>query len=97
MKEWFEDDYKMTKEDVLSNLKSLIGKEFDSYDDIIEAFGSFEEGGETEVIVNKSNNNGYDYIAYINTENSTEFLFTVDKVEVSDGEFEEYITDVWIA
>ena len=86
---------KMTKYDVLENLKKLIAKEMD-YDEVICAFGNFEEGGETEVIVNSSNND-YDYIAYINTENSTEFLFAVDKVEVSDGEFEEYITDVWIA
>ena len=89
---------KMTEKDVLNNLKKLVGKEFDSYsyDEIIEAFGNFEEGGETEVIVNESSNNGYDYIAYINTENSTEFLFTVDKEEV-DGEIIECISNVWIA
>ena len=87
---------KMTEQDVLNNLKKLVGKEFDSYDEIIEAFGNFEEGGETEVIVNESSNNGYDYIAYINTENSTEFLFTVDKEEI-DGEIIERISNVWIA
>lgn len=77
----------MTKENVLLNLKKLIGQEFDA-EEIIIAFGSFKESGETEVYVGKSNNNGYDYIAYINAERSTQFLFVVNN---------EIIEDVWIA
>lgn len=58
-------------------------------DDIIEAFGDFEEDGEDEVIVEKSSNTGYDYIAYINTVESTQFCICVDE--------NNKIIDVWIA
>jgi len=67
----------MTEEMVLKNLEELIGNEFDT-DEIICAFEDFEEDGETEVIVEKSSNAGYDMIAYINTEDSTQYLFTLD-------------------
>lgn len=77
----------MTEEKVLSNLKALIGEEFNA-DEIICAFEDFEEGGETEVIVNKSHNVGYDALAYINSPNSTQFLF-----KLQDG----VVRDVWIA
>lgn len=75
----------MLVEKVLKNLGQLIGKEFDS-DEIICAFEDFEEDGETEVIVKESENVGYDALAYINSKNSTQFLFNV-----SDG----IIKDVW--
>lgn len=81
----------MTREKVLNNLKALIGSVFDE-DDIICAFEDFEEEGETEVIVKCSENNGYDKIAYINSVDSTQFLFSTYK----NGE-EEIIDDVWIA
>lgn len=71
---------------VLRNLQELIGKPF-SWSDVIIAFEDFEENGKTEVIVNESENIGYDYIAYINSENSTQFLF-----EVKNG----IVKDVWI-
>jgi hypothetical protein len=76
----------MTVDKVYRNLIELIGKEFDA-DEIICAFEDFEEGGESEVIVKQSENIGYDALAYINSKNSTEFLF-----KVSDG----IITDVWM-
>lgn len=78
----------MTSEKVLENLKGLIGNEFDE-DEIICAFEDFEEEGETEVIAKDSENSGYDKIAYINSSNSTQFLFIVDENEI--------ITDVWTA
>lgn len=81
----------MTRENVLKNLKELIGEVFD-VDEIICSFGDFEEEGETEVIVKDSENNGYDKIAYINSINSTQFLFLTHR-ESS----EEIIEDVWIA
>lgn len=77
----------MTKYDVLENLKKMIGEEL-NYDDIICAFGDFEEEGKNEVYVGESENNSYDYIAYINTPNSTQFLFKVE---------DDIIEDVWIA
>lgn len=42
----------MTKENVLENLKNLIGENFNT-EEIIFAFEDFEEEGETEVIVKK--------------------------------------------
>lgn len=77
----------MTKEMVLENLKKLVGTEFDA-DEVICAFEDFEEDDETSVIVNESNNAGYDYAAYIDTRNATEFYFTLDE--------ENCITDVWM-
>lgn len=64
----------MINKDVLSNLKQLIGHEYNA-DEIICAFGEFEEEGKTEVIVKESENKGYDALAYINSTNSTQFLF----------------------
>lgn len=81
----------MTKENVLENLKNLIGENFNA-EEIICAFEDFEEEGETEVIVKDSENNGYDKIAYINSINSTQFLFLT---YVEDEE--EIIDDVWMA
>lgn len=69
----------MTKEMVLKNIENLVGTEFDA-DEVICAFEDYEEDGETSVYVGDSNNAGYDKIAYIDTENSTQFLF-----EVSDN------------
>lgn len=76
----------MTREMVLANLEKLIGTEFDA-DEVICAFEDFEEEGETDIIVKESENVGYDMIAYINSENSTQFLFNV-----SNG----IIEDVWM-
>jgi len=76
----------MTAENVLENLTELIGSEWDA-EEVICAFEDFEEDGETEVIAKESENNG-DYIAYINSAESTQFLFSVDE--------ENVITDVWM-
>jgi len=59
----------MTREMVLENLKNLIGNEFDA-DEVICAFGDFEEDGEREVTVTESSNAGYDTIS----ENSTDYF-----------------------
>lgn len=71
----------MTADDVLNNLKELTGKTFD-YDDIICAFENFEENGESSVYVGDSHNDEYDYIAYIDEVNSTQFLFRTDDNDV---------------
>ena len=81
----------ITKQDVLENLSAMIGKEFNA-DDIICAFEDFEEEGKTEVIVKESENDGYDAIAYINSPNSTQFLFSIH----TDEEGVEIIDDVWM-
>lgn len=62
-------------------LQELVGSEID-YDDIICSMVDEEE----EVIVKKSENNGYDYIAYYNYMGSNEYLFMVDE--------DDYIIDV---
>lgn len=77
----------MTANEVLKNLKAMIGKEMD-FDDVVCAFEDFEEGGETSVYVGESNNNGYDYIAYIDVPESTQFLIKVNH--------EDVIEDVWM-
>jgi len=77
----------MTSDMLLNNLKKLIGKEFND-DDIICAFEDYEFNGETSVYVGESNNNGYDRIAYIDTNDSIQFLFKVDS--------ENVIKDVWM-
>lgn len=77
----------MTKEMVLKNLKNLVGAEFDA-DEIICSFEDFEESGETNIIVEESNNEGYDMIAFIDTADATEFCFSLDK--------ENSIIDVWM-
>ncbi len=78
----------MTKQHVLKNLKKLIGFEFNA-NDVICAFEDFEENGKNEVIVSESSNNGYDFTAYINDYDSTQFLFKVNE--------NNFINDVWIA
>ncbi len=81
----------MTKERVLENLKELVGSPFET-DDIICAFGDFEEEGETNIIIKDSENVGYDAIAYINSPYSTQFLFTTH----TNDDNEQIIDDVWI-
>lgn len=68
----------MTKDMVLENLKGLIGAKFDT-DNVICAFEDFKENDETNIIVEKSSNVGYQMIAFIDTANSTEFCFLLIK------------------
>lgn len=83
-------------QEVLKDLKSLIGEELNA-EDIICAFEDFEdEDCECGVIFKESENVGYDYISYVNKEDSTNILFQVDKIE-EDGEIREIISDVWEA
>lgn len=65
-------------EDVMKDLEKMIGKTINA-DDIICAFGNFEdENLEHGVIFEESQNAGYDYIAYVNKEDSTNVCFVVD-------------------
>lgn len=78
---------------VLRELKALIGTKFDE-DEVICAFGDYEEDGESQVLVEDTsetcgNSLGYDYSAYINTANATEFIFWVDENNI--------ITDVLVS
>lgn len=71
---------------VLRELKALVGTKFNE-DVVICAFGDYEENGESQIIVENTsetcgNSLGYDFCAYINTENSTEFIFWVDSNNV---------------
>lgn len=89
----------MKKEDVLSNLESLIGKELNK-EEIIIAFEDYEEYGESDVIVSEIQNernfqNGdkevYQckiYNAYIDAEESTIFAIAVSKAN-------NKVVDVW--
>lgn len=77
----------MTKEMVLENLKKLVGTEFDA-SEVICAFEDFEENDETNIIVDESNNAGYDYVAYIDAKDATEFYFSIGEKNV--------IVDVWM-
>lgn len=88
----------MTKEMVLENLKSFIGEELD-VNNIICAFEDFEEDGKSYVYFGESHNNGYDYIAYRNVTESTQFLIDFRKIfDDETGNLEkEIIEDVWIA
>lgn len=66
----------------LENLKKMIGEKVD-FDEIVCCFDDTDK----EIIVDKSNNTGYDYIAYENSEDSIQYLFTADDCGI--------ITDVW--
>ena len=88
----------MTKEQVLENIKNLEGVTFNKpcfVDEIICAFGDFEEDDETGVIITDAGVDNCDYLAYIDALNSTEFALKVDKVD-NDGVLELTITDAWI-
>ena len=77
-----------TIDDVLENLKTLVGKNVnDIYDDVIMYISELFDT-DYEIIFKESENSGYDYIAYPNTDESDiQFLFTVDE--------DNKITDVW--
>lgn len=77
----------MTANNVLENLENLAGTKFDE-NEIICAFEDFQEEGETNIIVDKSQNTGYDAIAYIDSLSSTQFLF-----KLAGGNIEK----VWVA
>lgn len=90
----------MTAENVLENLKDLIGAEpmelHDLSDAVVCAFEDFEECGETYVMFEESHNSGYDYSAYINAEDSTIFCLAADKEWSEENKCFMYsITNVW--
>lgn len=84
---WAKDDPRITKSGVLKNLKALIGKLID-YDEIICAFEDFDYEGATDVICEKSQSNKYEYVAYINSINSSSFIIKTDENNI--------ITDVFL-
>jgi hypothetical protein len=87
----------MNMAQVEENLMGLTALKEDFENDIICAFEDFEEDGETSVIVSKSSNDGYDYVAYVNTENSIQFLLTVEEYDNDDFDRMIKITKVSIA
>lgn len=68
--------YKMND---FERLQTLIGQEFD-IDEIICAMIDKDE----YVLVNKSQNKGYDYIAYYDYYQSNQYLFTLDNNIIVD-------------
>lgn len=79
----------MTKKDVLKRLRELIDIEFameDLSEEIICKFENFEDdNAEYGVIIEKSNVLGYDFIAYVNKEGSTEFHFCKTDIYDKNG------------
>ena len=74
------------KEQVLNNLRDLIGEEWNE-DNVICCFEDCY--GDELIITSKSCNSNYDYIAYADLEEAEMFLFRVDQCNV--------IKDVWKA
>lgn len=77
---------KTTVEQVLNNLKGLIGEEW-SVDDVINCFEDCY--GDEPIFVWQSSNTGYDYIAYADLEDAEQFLITVNE--------DSTMKNVWIA
>ncbi len=69
----------MTKKDVLNNLNGMVGTTYNDKGEIenaiVESFEDFEQNEETEVFTSV---NERDVIAYINTEDATEFTVVFD-------------------
>ena len=82
-----EGEKEMTINNVLGNIKNLIGKKIDT-EEIIEAFEDYSFNDESEIIVNKSQNAGYDYVAYVDHKDAPQILIKVE---------EGILTDAWIA
>ena len=82
-----EGEKEMTINNVLGNIKNLIGKKIDT-EEIIEAFEDYSFNDESEIIVNKSQNAGYDYVAYVDHKDAPQILLVVK---------EGILTDAWIA
>lgn len=88
----------MTSAEVVRNLESLKGQEFDK-EEIVIAFEDYEECGETSVIVSETSDernfqNGDNvitckiYNAYIDVEESTIFVIAVSRKD-------NKVVDVW--
>lgn len=95
----------ITKDDVLKNLKNLIGIEYgdseELEDDIICAFGDFKENGSDEVFISESfdvDDDGMtDSQCYINAEDSTIFGITTQYIYNKEGvKIAEKLVDAWI-
>lgn len=70
-------------EEVLKKLEELKGQNInEAYSNIIDCFNT-----EKEVIINKNENSGYDYIAYLNEVDSKEYLINVNE--------NDEIVEVW--
>lgn len=70
--------------EILSNLRNLIGEVFDEVLDDIDMYISEEDTENNGVIIKDSENNGYDKIAYVNTENSTCYCFVLENGIITD-------------
>lgn len=68
---------KTTFNEVMENLKKLIGEEFDE-DEIKIAFEDYEEDGETNVIISNLENGRNEYSVHIDTIKATEIIITVE-------------------
>lgn len=70
--------------EVLNNLKTLIGENFENVLDDIDMYISEEDTENNGVIIKDSENNGYDKIAYIDNENSTCYCFVLENGIITD-------------
>lgn len=64
--------------EILNNLRTLIGENFENVLDDIDMYVSEEDTENNGVIIKDSENNGYDKIAYVDNENSTCYCFVLE-------------------
>ena len=77
-----EGEKEMTIQKVLDNIKKLT--ELDS-EQIVEAFEDYEFEGESYVVVNKSQNAGYDYVAYVDHKDAPQILIKLEDGILKDA------------
>lgn len=70
--------------EILNNLKTLIGENFENVVDEIDMYISEEDTENNGVIIKDSENNGYDKIAYVDNENSTCYCFVLENGIITD-------------
>lgn len=70
--------------EILNNLKTLIGENFENVLDEIDMYISEEDTENNGVIIKDSENNGYDKIAYVDNENSTCYCFVLENGIITD-------------
>ena len=70
--------------EILNNLRTLIGENFENVLDDIDMYISEEDTENNGVIIKDSENNGYDKIAYVDIENSTCYCFVLENGIITD-------------
>ena len=70
--------------EILNNLRTLIGEDFENVLDEIDMYISEEDTENNGVIIKDSENNGYDKIAYVDNENSTCYCFVLENGIITD-------------